>query len=412
MRMRPFGRLIPMETAVRRTLAATRPVVGSEAVPLAGALGRVSDETVRARRPNPAFARATWDGYAIRAADTASASRRSPVSLTVVGEVFAEGRLDRPIRSGEAAAIATGGAMPAGADAVLIFEEAGRVGATVRATRRILKGDRVARPGDDFPKGTVLVRVGEPLDAARLGALGAAGRDSLRVRRRPVVTLVPNGNELRPLGAPLPRGAVHEINNLSLGALIASVGATVRAVPPVPDDPARLERTIRAAERSSDLVVVTGGSSVGEHDYLPGLFPKIGRLLYHGVAVRPGKPTLAARGPHSLLLGMPGHPTSCLSNGFWLLLPVVRRLAGLPGPGWIDGASVLAEPVRAPSPTMASVIPLRVASGKAYPTFRDSSAITSLSGANAYAVLAPGARRPRVGATLPVRRLLPPLVSV
>lgn len=409
MRMRPFGKLLPLEAALRRTLAATRPVAGFESVPLTLALGRVLEETVRAAQPHPAFPRATWDGFAVRAVDTRGASRAAPVPLDVVGEVFAEGRLARPLARGEAAAIATGGAMPHGADAVVIFEDSGAEGSKIRVRRPVPAGERVARPGSDFPKGSVLARKGALLDAATLGALGATGRATVRVRRRPIVTLLPNGNELRPLGAPLARGAIYEINNLTLGALARASGAEVRSMPPVADDPALLEAAIRTAERSSDLVLVTGGSSVGEHDFLPVLFPRVGRLLYHGVAVRPGKPTLAARGPNALLLGMPGHPTSCLSNGFWLLLPVLSRLAGGNAPAWVPGSATLARAVAPPSPTMTTVVSLHVENGRATPTFRDSSAITSLAGANAYALLPPGARRPRVGAPIAFRRLLPPI---
>lgn len=412
MRMRPFGRLLPLETARRRTLAAVRPVVGSERLALAAALGRVADETYRAPRPNPTFSRATWDGFAVRAQDTRAATGKRPVPLRVVDEVFAEGRARRPLRAGEAVAIATGGALPRGSDAIVIFEEADEHDGAIHVRRPVAVGDRVAEPGDDFPRGTVLLRRGEPLDAARLGALGAAGRADVRVRRRPVVSLLPNGNELRPLGATLARGAVHEINNLTLGALLTSNGAEVRAESPLPDDPVRIERALRAAVASSDLVVVTGGSSVGERDYLPILLPKLGKLLFHGVAVRPGKPTLVARTARGLILGMPGHPTSCLSNGFWLLLPVIRRLGGYPGPGWTDIEVELGAPAARPSPKLSTVVPLHVEGDRGYPTFRDSSAITSLSGANAFALLPPGAPELSVGQRLRAHRLLPPLAAL
>jgi len=409
MRMRPFGRLIPLETARRRVLAAARPVRGAESVALDQLLGRVASESVRAPRPVPEFARASWDGFALRAADTRSARDDRPVVLRVVGEVYAEGRFSRRLARGEAVAIATGGALPTGTDAVLIFENAAERDGTITARRPVAVGERVAAPGDDFPRGTLLVREGAVFDPAAIGAVGATGRAFVCVRRRPVVTLIPNGNELLAPGAAPRRGAVYEINNLTLGALATSAGAVVRSSTPIADDERRIEGALRRALRVSDVVVVTGGSSVGEHDFLPSIFPRIGRLLFHGVAVRPGKPTLAAVARGKLLLGMPGHPTSCLSNGFWLLVPVLRRLSGLPGPGWVDDAALLAAPVLAPSPSLTTVVPLHVALGRATPTFRDSSAITSLAGANAFALLPPGASRPRVGAQLPLHRLLPPI---
>ncbi|HEY6238765.1 MAG TPA: molybdopterin molybdotransferase MoeA [Thermoplasmata archaeon] len=409
--MRPFGRLIPVDTAVHRALAVVRPVTRSERVQAAQLLGRVAETTVTAPRPVPEFARATWDGYALRAADTRSAGPGHPVSLRVVGEVYAEGSFGRRLRAGEAVAIATGGAMPGGTDSVLIFEEAGEKRGTITARQPVARGERVADPGDDFPRGAVLVRPGQVFDPAAIGALAATGRTSALVRRRPVVSLIPNGDELLSPGAARRRGAVYEINNLTLGAVATAAGAEVRSLPPVRDDERRIEAAVRTALRGSDLVVVTGGSSVGAHDFLPSIFPRIGRLLFHGIAVRPGKPTLAAVAGGKLLLGMPGHPTSCLCNGFWLLGPVVRKLSGRPGPGWVDGTAVLAAPIPRPSGSLSTVVPLRLSEGRAYPTFRDSSAITSLSGANAFVLYPPGSPRPRVGSTLSVRRLLPPVAA-
>jgi molybdopterin molybdotransferase len=178
---------------------------------------------------------------------------------------------------------------------------------------------------------------------------------------------------------------------------------------PVPDDPEAIEAAIRDALATHDLVLVTGGSSVGERDYLPAVFPKLGRLLFHGIAVRPGKPTLAVDAGGTLVLGMPGHPTSCLANGYWLLLPLLRRLARLPGPGWTDGEVRLARGYQAPSAELSTVVPLRVAAGRGTPTFHGSSAITSLEGANAFALLPPRHPPLKRGVRLVAHFLPPPL---
>ena len=411
MKMRPFGRLLPLESAVLRVLTAARPVRGVEAVEVGEALGRIAATSVRAPRNVPAFSRATWEGYALRARDTAGATAARPVRLRVIGEVFAEGALARPVRAGEAAAIATGGALPPGTDAVQIFEDVRLEDSSITLTRPVPVGHRVASPGDDFAKGAVLVRSGAVLDPAALGAVAATGENRVRVLRRPTVALIPNGNELITPGSAAHPGGIFEINNVTLGALASAAGALPRPVRPVRDDPGKIEAAIRRALRDSDLVVVTGGSSVGERDYLPAIFPRLGRLLFHGVAVRPGKPTLAAVANGKVLLGMPGHPTSCLANGFWLLLPLLYHLAGRPGVPWSDQRVRLVEPVPAPSPSLSSVVPLHVEQGRAHPTFRDSSAITSLSGANAFVILPPGAPRPRRGAAILVHRLAPPIAA-
>jgi len=409
MRMRPFGQLVPVDEAIRRTMTVVRPLGATETVGLVGAIGRVAAADVRAPTDVPRFARATWDGYALRSADTKDAAPDHPRALRIVGEVYAEARHVRPIRSGEAVAIATGGALPSGADAVEIVENVRERLAAVEIVRHVPPGEKVAAPGDDFARGTRLVAVGEVLAPAALGAVAAAGRRTLRVRRRPRVAIVPNGNELVAPGRRLGRGQIHESNNATLGALIEAEGGVPVPSPPVRDDAAAIERRLRAAVRSSDLVIATGGSSVGEHDYLPEVFPRLGRLLFHGVSVRPGKPTLACATTRGLVLGFPGHPTSCLANGLWLLLPVLRRLAGLPGTGWIPATVALAAPIAAVPSGMTAVVPLRLDAAGAHPTFRDSSAITSLAGVNAYALRPPGSPAVPAGGRLGVRLLLPPL---
>ncbi len=381
MEMHAFGRLTNVNVARRRLIAAARPIERVEPVPVDEAFGRVAAVTVRAPFPVPNFPRTTWDGYALRAADTRRARKDRPVDLEVVGEVFAEQAYVGRLQPGEAVAIATGGAIPAGADGVVIFEEVERNGTTVRLRSPVRAGDRISRPGHDFSRGSVLVRPGTELTAAELGTLAACGLAEIRVYARPVVAILPNGNELLAPGtAPRP-GMIFESNNAA----------------------------IRSALVESDLVLATGGSSVGERDHLPRILPRFGDLLFHGIAVRAGKPTLAARAGPKLIVGLPGHPTSCLANMYWLVLPVLRRIARRPGPGWREGWAVLGHDAMAPSPGLATVVPLRFERGKAYSTFRGSSVITSLSGATAFALLPPGRTRVRAGERIRVCHLLPPL---
>lgn len=409
MKMRAFGALIAPEEARRRLLAAVRPTSGTETVNLAAALGRVSARTYRAPRAVPSFDRATWDGYAVRSRDLRPARADRPVTLRLVGELFAEQHRPRPLRAGEAVAVATGAAIPRGADAVVIFEEVREAPGEIGVSAPVRRGNKIAAAGDDFPRGERLLSAGEAIGPATLGALAATGFARVEVTRRPRVGLVPNGNELVAAGRPLGPGQVHESNNLTLAAVVAACGGVPTSRPPVPDDRGAIESAILRAVGHSDVVLVTGGSSVGEHDYLPVIFPRIGRLLFHGISVRPGKPTLAAVAGRTLLVGMPGHPTSCLSNAYWLLLPVLRRLARLPGPGWLDGTVRLRRAIDAPARGFSQVVPLHVEDGWATPTFRDSSAISSLAGVNAFALRAPGSPPVPRGGRLAVHHLPPPL---
>ncbi len=407
--MHAFGRLTPVEVARRRLLVAAHPIARTDRLPVEEAFGRVAAGTYRAPRPVPGFARATWDGYAVRSRDTRSASARRPVDLRVVGEVFAEQAFPATVGPGEAVAIATGGALPRGTDSVVIFEDVAREGARVRIVRPASPGDRFSPPGHDFLRGRVLVRQGEELTATALGTLAACGLSHVRVYARPRVTIVPNGNELLSPGAREVPGRIYESNNAALASVVLAAGGVPRALPPIPDDAARIESVIRRALNLSDLVLATGGSSVGERDHLPRILPRIGRLLFHGIAVRAGKPTLAAAAGEKLVIGMPGHPTSCLVNMYWLVLPVLRKLGHRVGPGWTEGTAILGSDAVAPSPGLSTVVPLQFRGGRAYTTFRGSSVITSLSGATAYAMLPPGRRVVRAGTKIRVYRLDPPL---
>jgi len=404
-----FGELLPADVAQRRLWRASRPVDRLETVAVENAFGRVAAASVRARVAVPPFPRANWDGYAVRSEDLRSASRRQPRNLRIVGEVFAEQTFRGTVGPGEAVAIATGGRVPEGADAVAIFEEVehDRRSVTVRAPVR--PGARLAPVGDDLARGTLLVRRGERLGPAALGSLAATGVARLRVYARPVVAVVPNGNELRPPGGRLGPGEIYESNNAALAGFLTAAGCEPRLFSPVADDPRKIEASLRRALRTSDLVLSTGGSSVGEHDHLPRLFPRIGELLFHGVAVRPGKPTLAARAGDRLLIGLPGHPTSCLLNMHWLVLPVLRRLARLPGPGWTVRPGRLAGPPLDAAPGFTTVVPLRIDGEQVRSTFHGSSAIRSLRAAEAFAFLPPGRRRVPTGARLDVCVLDPPL---
>jgi molybdopterin molybdotransferase len=409
MEMRPFGKLIPVEVAVRRLLAAARPVDRIESVPLADSLGRVSAEQYRASFPVPRFARATWDGYAFRSASTRGASRRRPVLFKVVGEVFADRGYTRRLGPGEAVAIAAGGRLPPGADTMAIFEEVHRAGSSVAVSRFVRSGERIAALGADFRRGQFLVERGDVLDPATVGSLGASGRTDVRVFARPRVSILPNGNELVLPGNSLHGDQIYETNNLTLGAIVRANGGISLGQPPLPDNPRKIEAAVRKALTRSDVVLLTGGSSVGEHDYAPEVLPRIGRILFHGIAVRPGKPTIAAVRGGRLLVGMPGHPTSALSNSFWLLSPLLRKLGHLPGPGWTEGSCRLARAGDHPSRDLAAVLPLRVADGWGYPTYHGSHAVTGLRRVNAFAILPPGSRRLRRGQRLSVHLLPEPI---
>ncbi|MFI5413430.1 MAG: hypothetical protein ACHQ0I_02420, partial [Candidatus Lutacidiplasmatales archaeon] len=213
-----------MDVARRRLLAATRPIDRVESVRVEAGFQRVLAADVRAPVAVPGFPRTTWDGYAFRSRDTDGATRGRPAELRVVGEVFAEQSYPRALRHGEAVAIATGGAIPRGADAVVIFEEVERADELVRVFRPIAKGDRISRPGHDFPRGTMLARKGEELSAPALGAIASCGIPEVPVYALPRVAVIPNGNELLSPGDPPEVGRIYESNNATIASVILAAG--------------------------------------------------------------------------------------------------------------------------------------------------------------------------------------------
>jgi molybdopterin molybdotransferase len=404
-----FGRLTSVEEVQRLLRAAVRPIRRTESLRLEGAIGRVASVAYTAPAPVPSFRRASWDGYAFRSRDTRGARAAAPVELRIIGEQFAESPRPAPVRQGEAVEIATGSALPAGTDTVAPYEEVKVEGTRLLLSAAVPAGARMAERGADFRKGTVLVHSGEVLSAAALGALAASGRGSVRVFQRPKVRIIPNGNELVTAGHSLGPGQIYELNHVALAAFCSAGGGTPSSVNPVRDTPQAIQAALRRGIAETDLILATGGSSVGERDYLPRLFPQLGRLLFHGVSVRPGKPTLAAVAGGKLLLGLPGHPTSCLANAYWLVLPVLRQMAHLPGPGWTETEVRMAEPYPITGSGFTIFVPLRIDRGRAHPTFKDSSAITSLSGANGFLLRAPGAGSLAKGERVRVSLLPSPL---
>jgi molybdopterin molybdotransferase len=411
MKMRPFGRLLPLEIARARLIAAAVPIDRSGPIDVADALGRIVARPIRSPADVPRFARATWDGYALRAHETLRASADAPAIFRIVGEVHAEEQYSPRVRSGEAVAIATGGMMPRGADTVVLFEDAKVRGKQLHVPFSVPPQSRIAPPGEEFRKGSRVAAPGDVLTPAALGTLSACGLRRVHVYSRPIVTIVPNGNELALPGERLRAGQIFEGNNATIGAIVRASGGVVRSTPPVADDPRRIEATLRDALRKSDLVIATGGSSVGEHDFLPTIFPRIGRLLFHGIAVRPGKPTLAVRWRDKLLVGMPGHPTSCFANALWLLMPTLRKLARWRGPGWIDLPYRLAGRSIEPNPTLATVVLFHIEGINATPPPPHTHAIAHFRSVDAFAIFPPGSRTIPVGRTIRLHRLYPPTSS-
>jgi molybdenum cofactor synthesis domain-containing protein len=399
--MRPFGGLVPFEEALERLLAAVPPLDEAEGVAVAEAVGRVAAETLTAKEPVPTFARSMMDGFAVRAADVAGATTDRPVRLRVAGVVHA-GTQAGPVEPGGCCQIATGGPLPRGADAVVAVEQTHRVSADLVEVRSgVEAGGHVAAAGSDFGAGDVAVRRGQVCTPAIVGAVASLGLGRTWVLRKPRVAVWGSGDEVRPAGEALLFGQVHDSNGPTLGALVAQHGGVARLHGALRDDPAALAAAFDA--RGVDVVLITGGTSVGEKDLVARAIADRAEVLFHGIAVKPGKPVLAARMGRTLVVGLPGNPASCLMMGYALVVPALRRLAGLPPWEPLEVDTTLAAAEQSPRDKR-QFLPVRLdAEERAVPAFRGSGAISSLSAADGWIEIPAGVTHLAEGADVVVR---------
>ena len=314
-----------MNTIDEALAAILPPIAPLEAVrePLSAAAGRVAAEDVAAAVDLPPFDRSAMDGYAVRAADTAPG-----VALRLAGGVAAGEVSEQELEPGTAAAISTGAALPPGADAVLQSELAEAVDGAVTPERAIEPGRHVRFRGEDVHAGDVLARAGERLTLPRLSALASAGVGEVAVHRRPRLHVLVTGSELLPLGAPPEPGRIHESNGLMVSLLARAAGADIVEADVVPD---HRDATLEAVERGlqGDVLVVTGGVSVGPHDHVKPAFEAcgVGEVLWR-VQIKPGKPLWFGRRADTLVFGLPGNPLSTIVCFCVFIEPALRRLQG------------------------------------------------------------------------------------
>ncbi|MGH6728256.1 MAG: molybdopterin molybdotransferase MoeA [Pseudolabrys sp.] len=319
------GPLMPVAEALQRVLADARPLP-AETVALKEARGRVLTEDLTAQRTQPPAAVSAMDGYAVRSTDVAQA----PVKLKLIGEVAAGHPFDGEVKADEAARIFTGGVMPKGADSVVIQELTVREGDLVTIQKPTAKGRNVRAQGIDFTQGQILLRLGRRLTDRDLMLAAAMNYPALSVHRRPKVAVLGTGDELvAPGGAPAPGEIVYS-NGFALIDMAASEGAEVRDLGIAADRVEAIAAAVRRArDWGADILLTSGGASVGEHDLVQRALAGEGlELSFWRVALRPGRPMMHGRLGAMQVLGVPGNPVSSYVCAFLFLVPLVRRLAG------------------------------------------------------------------------------------
>jgi molybdopterin molybdotransferase len=400
--------LLTVEAAQALAVAVARRL-GAERVAVREALGRVLAEDVIAPDDVPPHRNSAMDGFAVRAADVGAA----PVELRVVGEIAAGHPAARALGAGEAMRIMTGAPLPDGADAVVMVERT-EAAAAARDRVRVLEaaraGQHLREAGEDVRRGDAVVRAGATLGAAELGVIASARRAHVAVARRPIVALLSTGDELRDVDQPLDAGAIADTNSYALAALVREAGGVPRVSPIVRDDPALLRAAIEDA-RAADFVVSTGGVSVGEHDHVKAVLAELGATLdAWRVNMKPGKPVALARLGATPYFGLPGNPVSAMVSFLLFVRPSLRAALGCARPFDLPTvAARLAAPLRARGDRV-SFLRARVAADDSGALTADvfarqgSHVLTSMIGANALVVLAPGTYELAAGSS--VRALL------
>lgn len=317
------------EEVLRTLEEAFPPRPETEEVPLREAAGRVLSAPVKAREFVPGFDRSTVDGYAVRSADTFGCSDAIPAILTLQGEVLMGEGADRPLEPGCCAAVPTGGAIPPEADAVVMLEYAEDYGdGAIGVCRSAAPGANLIFKGDDVRPGQTVLPAGRRLASHDIGALAALGVSRVAVCRRPVAGILSTGDELVPVEETPRAGQVRDVNSAMLRALVEEAGGEAVSFGILRDDEELLREALDRALERCDMVLISGGSSVGMKDATCRVIEERGEVLFHGIAMKPGKPTILGRAGGKPVFGLPGHPVAAFFVSRLFVRPLLDRLQG------------------------------------------------------------------------------------
>ena len=305
------------------------PLAQIETVPLSAAMGRVLAEDITAREYVPDFDRSTVDGFAVYAGDTFGCSDAIPAILPLQATVLMGEGADFVLNRGACAAVPTGGAVPKGADGVVMMEYTEDYGdGTIGVSKPAAPGMNLIFRGDDVYPGKVILRKGRVLSGADIGALAAIGQVQVPVAKQLTVGVISTGDELVPPEVRPGPGQVRDVNSPMLEAMLSAFGCRVRNYGIVVDDEALLSETVQRAAAECDAVLLSGGSSVGVKDAACRIIESMGQLLLHGIAIKPGKPTILGKAGAKPLAGLPGHPVAAYFVTRLFVLPLLGRLTG------------------------------------------------------------------------------------
>ncbi len=328
-----FFSVTPVETVFEYISEFPRTAV--EKIGLLEAGGRVLAEKIVSDIDLPGFDRSTMDGYAVRASDTFGASESNPAYLDICGSIAMGQKPEVAVSSGKAARIATGGMLPEGADAVMMIEHTSEIDdATIEVYRRVAPGTHVIQKDEDIRKNTLLLSPGRRLSPQETGIIAAMGKPVVRVYQKPVIGIISTGDEVVPADSIPETGCIRDINTYTLSAAIHLCGGTPRSYGIVGDRFGALLGTAQKAVAESDMVIISGGSSVGTRDLTIEVIEALSgaRIRVHGLPVRPGKPTILAEAGGKSIWGLPGHVASAMVIFEVFVKPCIRHIGGEQAP--------------------------------------------------------------------------------
>ncbi|WP_455865162.1 molybdopterin molybdotransferase MoeA [Pantoea agglomerans] len=318
--------LISLDDALAKMLAAITPLTETETLPLSAAVGRITACAVTSPIDVPPFANSAMDGYALRMADLA----RQP--LKIAGKAFAGAPFKGEWPAGTCLRIMTGAPVPPGTEAVVMQEQTGEDGDAIRILADVTEGQNIRLAGDDILQGATVLEQGIRLGAAELPLLASLGVADVKVLRKLRVAVFSTGDELQPVGQPLAEGQIYDTNRFAVRLMLDKLGCEVIDLGIIRDDRQALREAFRQADSQADVVISSGGVSVGEADYTKSMLEELGEISFWKLAIKPGKPFAFGRLTNSWFCGLPGNPVSAVLTFYQLVQPLLAKLTGQQGP--------------------------------------------------------------------------------
>jgi len=386
--MKLLTNLISLEAAQKLVYDNIAPVERIEMIDIDNALGRVLSEDVLASRDVPPHNWATKDGFAVISRDTSGASPQNPRLLKLEGRVYAGQVQAGGLSSGYCIQVATGARMPEGADAVVAVEDTSLNGDIVSIFKAVSPYENFGFKGENIAAGEIILEKGAWLSSRKIGLLASQGLRQVKVYAKPIITIVPTGEEIADINEIPKEGQIHDVNSYTLSAVVRKSGGVDIKMPVSRDNVEHVRKSLKKA-LEADMVVTSGGVSVGDKDLITQIVEEWGTVLFHGIRIKPGRPTMFALVEGKPVMGIPGYPTSCFLNAYVLLAPAVRKMAHLPPKRNVIARVRLAGKVSGPKESTRFQL-VRLEGEVAFPLKTKPSALLGMAKADGYVVVPEG----------------------